>query len=35
MAGRHFRAIVIGFMALSGVAMIWQQRATIFALFGW
>jgi uncharacterized protein len=28
----RFRAIVVGFMALSGAAMIWQQRETIAAL---
>jgi uncharacterized protein len=33
MAEIRFRAIVVGFMALSGAAMIWQQRETIVALF--
>ncbi len=33
MQERSFRTIVIGFMALSGLAMIWRQRATIAALF--
>jgi uncharacterized protein len=33
MPERRFRAVVVGFMALSGVAMIWQQRETIVALF--
>jgi uncharacterized membrane protein YfcA len=29
----RFRAIVVGFMAASGIVMIWQQRETIAALF--
>lgn len=29
----RFRAIIVGFMALSGITMIWQQRETIGALF--
>jgi uncharacterized membrane protein YfcA len=29
----RFRAIVVGFMALSGIIMIWQQRETIADLF--
>jgi uncharacterized membrane protein YfcA len=33
MRARSFRAIVVGFMALSGVVMIWGQRAMIVALF--
>ena len=33
MRERSFRAIVIGFMALSGLVMIWHQRATLAALF--
>lgn len=30
----RFRAIVVGFMALSGAVMIWQQRDSIVSLFG-
>jgi uncharacterized membrane protein YfcA len=33
MAEIRFRTIVVGFMTLSGAAMIWQQRETIVALF--
>lgn len=29
----RFRAIVVGFMALSGIVMIWHQREMIIALF--
>ncbi|MEZ0472686.1 hypothetical protein [Luteimonas salinilitoris] len=28
----HFRTIVIGFMALSDVSMLWQQREILLAL---
>jgi hypothetical protein len=30
----RFRAIVVGFMALSGIVMIWQQRQTVANLLG-
>lgn len=33
MRARDFRAIVVGFMALSGAVMIWGQRDTIIDLF--
>jgi uncharacterized membrane protein YfcA len=33
MRARDFRAIVVGFMALSGAVMIWRQRDAIIGLF--
>ncbi|RVH08675.1 sulfite exporter TauE/SafE family protein [Sinorhizobium meliloti] len=34
MSDMNFRAIVVGFMALSGVFMIWEQRQILLSAFG-
>jgi uncharacterized membrane protein YfcA len=34
MSELNFRAIVVGFMALSGAIMIWGQRETLLAMIG-
>jgi uncharacterized membrane protein YfcA len=33
MSELNFRAIVIGFMALSGAVMVWEQRDTLLRIF--
>ncbi|MBP2236603.1 hypothetical protein J2Z31_003117 [Sinorhizobium kostiense] len=34
MSETKFRTIVVGFMALSGAAMLWQQQETVLAIVG-